>query len=588
MLSSRFLWQIWATIGGIVAVNTLVFGFIMTTQLSADARNTIHNSLHRQLTILRPMFIPYLRAGQTINGSTLDELTLGLESRITVIDKDGTVLADNRETPAVMDNHARRPEIVGARAHTVGNSERYSSTLARRMMYVALRVQDGDEPLGFIRLAVPIEVIDTQLARLQSRIFMSAAAITVISLLVGLFLARHITRPIVEMTNVAGEIARGRYELRLPINREDEIGELSLALNALASGTEVRIQDLTSSRNELAAILAGLTEGVIAIKPDGQVVHINNAAKTMLRIDPDSPDHKGLRGMGYPSEIVQAVETCLAEQVRLSLSVQVGNATLDVSVAPQGEPDDQRTVGAIVVLQDITEFLHLEKVRSDFVANASHELKTPISAIRGLVETILDDQAMEPDVQDRFLGRIRIQAIRLDNIVQDLIRLSRFDSHQRPAMNTTMVDLGWVLRQVYQSRLDDAADAGVELILELPNEHVTVEGESTALDQMVVNLVDNAIKYSGGEGRVSLRLGRQGAMALIEVEDGGIGIPEEEQQRIFERFYRVDRGRSRQLGGTGLGLSIVKHIARSHHGEVTLTSEIGKGSTFSVRIPLPG
>jgi two-component system phosphate regulon sensor histidine kinase PhoR len=266
-------------------------------------------------------------------------------------------------------------------------------------------------------------------------------------------------------------------------------------------------------------------------------------------------------------------------------TIQVNDRTLDVLVVVLQNEDASAAAGAIVVLQDVTEMLRLEQVRSDFVANASHELKTPIAAIRGFSETILDDDDMTEAVRLRFVGRIRSQATRLDNIVQDLIHLSRFDAYA-VKMQVGKIDLSSILGEVFQAKLEDAADAGIDFKIELPPEAVEVQGELTALEQMVANLVDNAFKYSGAEGTVVLRLGCTGQMAVIEVEDNGIGIAEDEQQRIFERFYRVDRGRSREQGGTGLGLAIVKHIALSHNGSVSVTSKLEKGSTFCVNIPL--
>lgn len=242
--------------------------------------------------------------------------------------------------------------------------------------------------------------------------------------------------------------------------------------------------------------------------------------------------------------------------------------------------------GAIIVLDDVTDMLHLQKIRTDFVANASHELKTPIAAIRGFAETIIDDPDMDLDTQSHFMNRIRSQAARLDNIVQDLLALSRFDNDSRPR-SVSSLDLASLIRQVYQAKSGDAADVKVDLEIELPDERLMVQGEHGALDQMISNLVDNAIKYSdSGKGKVQVRLTKQGDMAVIEVQDNGIGIPEEEQQRIFERFYRVDRARSRDQGGTGLGLSIVKHVALAHKGSVSVQSVPNDHTIFSVRIPV--
>lgn len=562
-------------------VSTIVFGWITAQQLENDVRNTLRESLQTQATILQQLALPLLENGQIATEAQVEQLARGIDHRITLINVQGKVLADNRESAGLMEDHSSRPEIVDARAHGVGTSERHSQTVRQTMLYVALRIDR--EPKGFIRVAMPLEIIQSQLSELRSRIFLSALLITTVFLIIGFLLARRVTRPLVEITDTAEQIAMGRYGLRLPGSQRDEIGKLSAAMNELASETETRIHDLTSSCNQLATILAGLTEGVIAVDMDSTILHINDAAQKMLSVDAQYLQLAQLRDLPPAAELTQSTQSCLQERISLHISIKVDERNIDVLIAPLDGLDNQ-VIGAIIVLQDITEMLHLEKVRSDFVANASHELKTPISAIRGLVETIIDDSSMDKSVLTTFLGRIQNQAIRLDTIVQDLIRLSRFDA-QDTIRRDSNVNLSEIIRAVYKAKLEDAADSGVDLMLDIPSDSIVIQGESEALDQMVSNLVDNAIKYCGDDGKVELRLSRRGQMACIEVKDNGIGIPKEDQQRIFERFYRVDRGRSREQGGTGLGLSIVKHVVGSHHGEVTVRSGLDKGTVFEVRIP---
>ncbi len=568
-------------LGGLVMVSTIVFGWITAQQLENDVRNTLRESLQTQATILQQLALPLLENGQIATEAQVEQLARGIDHRITLINVQGKVLADNRESAGLMEDHSSRPEIVDARAHGVGTSERHSQTVRQTMLYVALRIDR--EPKGFIRIAMPLEIIQSQLSELRSRIFLSALLITTVFLIIGFLLARRVTRPLVEITDTAEQIAMGRYGLRLPGSQRDEIGKLSAAMNELASETETRIHDLTSSCNQLATILAGLTEGVIAVDMDSTILHINDAAQKMLSVDAQYLQLAQLRDLPPAAELTQSTQSCLQERISLHISIKVDERNIDVLIAPLDGLDNQ-VIGAIIVLQDITEMLHLEKVRSDFVANASHELKTPISAIRGLVETIIDDSSMDKSVLTTFLGRIQNQAIRLDTIVQDLIRLSRFDA-QDTIRRDSNVNLSEIIRAVYKAKLEDAADSGVDLMLDIPSDSIVIQGESEALDQMVSNLVDNAIKYCGDDGKVELRLSRRGQMACIEVKDNGIGIPKEDQQRIFERFYRVDRGRSREQGGTGLGLSIVKHVVGSHHGEVTVRSGLDKGTVFEVRIP---
>ncbi len=585
MLRSRFLWQLCGALGATILVSTIVFGSLATSQVQTDARNNIRESLRTQAAILRQLLLPNLLNDTPISSDELVAITGGADNRITLIDARGVVIADNREEPTLMDNHLDRPEVAAAKAQDYGMSERFSDTVQQNMLYVALRVENEDQLIGFVRVAVPLRVVERQLAVLRNQILVSGTIIAAVFLVIAFLLARQFTIPISRMTDGAARIAQGDYDLRLNEDRGDEIGRLSHALNELARGTQDRIGALTSSRNTLAAILSGLTEGVIAVDLDQTILHINDSARTMLRLSTRDVVNRSLWEVVLVDEISQAVDTCLSELITVNATVKVEKKTLDISVVLLRDHDWTSAAGAIIVLQDITEMLRLEQVRSDFVANASHELKTPISVIRGFAETILDDPNIPDEVLDKFLRRIRSQAARLDHIVQDLIHLSRFDTHARK-MSVTRIDLAYLLRDVYRAKSEDATDTGVSLKLDVPEKSVEVEGEQEALDQMVTNLVDNAIKYTQADGLVSLRLRTLGRMAVIEVEDSGIGIPEEEQQRIFERFYRVDRARSREQGGTGLGLAIVKHIAQSHKGSVMVTSQPNKGSAFTVRLPL--
>ncbi len=584
MLNSRFLWHVWGVLGFTLIISTMVFGFFVADQVERDALNRIEQTMLNQALALSPAMTQYLKNNETLPQEDLVRMTPGITARITLIDAQGQVLADNKSSPDMMDNHLNRPEVIESSTRSYGVSLRYSDTLEQSMFYLAVPMRSDTGDRGFLRLALPLTSIDEQMDALQNRIFLSAGTVGVLFLFIGYFLAYRVTNPIARMTEIARNVARGDYHLRLPVDRGDEIGELAVVINELAHGAQGRIEELTHNRNQLAAVLAGLTEGVVAFDHSQRVLHINDAALNMLGLRVEQILDQPFEQIPTTREIRQIVKTCVSEKTNVVSTINVGDRTFE-STCVQLDVGFQGETGGILVLEDTTERRHLEKVRSDFVANASHELKTPISAIRGLVETIIDDPKMPEDVFSRFMERIRQQTIRLDRIVQDLLHLSRFDSSDRQK-SVARVDLGSVIRQVFQSKTYDATDAGVELELDLQVDNLVVDGEAEALNQLVVNLVDNSIKYTGDSGRVVLRLGKVGSMASIEVEDNGIGIAKDETQRIFERFYRVDRARSRDIGGTGLGLSIVKHIAQAHQGSVSVDSQIGQGTTFYVQIPL--
>ncbi|MEE2736002.1 MAG: ATP-binding protein [Pseudomonadota bacterium] len=581
MLQSRILWQLWALLGGLLIVSTMVFGWIAAKQLETDARFRLEESLKTQAISLQQLVLPHLRQNTILSDVDLRNLTSGLKHRVTLFNLEGRVLADNRHLAKFMEDYSTRPEIMQAGEKYFGVSERFSETTKENTLYVALRIDQDVK--GYVRLAMPLRVIQKQQDPMRTQIFVIAFIIAVFALLISFFITRAIMKPLVKITNTAEQMALGHYELRLSGDKNDEIGKLAAAMNDLAAETETRINDLTNNRNQLETILAGLSEGVIAIDMKCSVMHINKSAQQMLKMESVNAKGQSLHDLKQTLEVAHVAESCLYERILLHTFVKVDQRNIDVSVAPLDGLDNQ-SIGAVIVLQDITDVLYLEKVRSEFVANASHELKTPISAIRGLVETIIDDSGMKKVMVNTFLSRIKNQAIRLDNIVKDLIQLSRFDAHENIRKNDEL-DLGNLLKRTYEARLEDAEEGGVALALELPARPIFVKGEVEALGQMITNLIDNGIKYSGDEGQVKLILNKLGQMARIQVADNGMGIPLEEQQRVFERFYRVDRGRSRHQGGTGLGLSIVKHIVTAHQGEITIKSELDKGTIFEILLP---
>lgn len=585
MLKSRFLWQLYGAFGVMILVSTLVFGVLTSSRVQQDAREQIRLGLFAQASILDHVFRPYLRRGTVMTAEEYGLVGESPDTRITIIGKAGAVLADNRQAPSLMNNHSQRPEILEARRDGQGDSERYSSTVDQNLLYVAVRVDEGEDVLGFVRVAVSIVAVERQLGELRNRIYVSAAVITAFFLVLGFILARGFTHPIVEMTNVASRIARGEYNLRLPSLRHDELGELALALNNLAQGAQDRIEALTNSRDQIAGVLSGLNEGVIAVNLQQRIVHLNAAARAMLALgdEPllDAPLWEAIR----ISEISHAVDTCMREQITVNATVRRAGKVLDLTVIIMRNQETGKASGAIIVLGDFTEMVRLQKIRTDFVANASHELKTPIAAIRGFAETIIDDPDMPEDTRDHFMERVRSQASRLDSIVQNLIHLSRYDSPIDLSADSAF-NLVSLANQVFKAKSEDALDVGVTMELGLPGYPIEIEGDRGGFEQMISNLLDNAIKYTRvGDGQVALRVTTVGEIALIEVEDNGIGIADKEQRRIFERFYRIDRARSRDKGGTGLGLSIVKHVAQSHKGSVSVASQEGQGTTFSVRIP---
>ena len=514
----------------------------------------------------------------------VDELPAG--ARITLLDAGGRAVFDSSVDTATLGNLATRPEILRSISHGSGAARRSDVRAGETMLFAARAVFRDGTRVGFARIGYPNSLLEEQADDPRRQILgVACAALLSLIALAGWIIWRH-CEAVQDVVEVSAQLSGGEFHNRLPIDRDDELGVLSRQLNLFAehSSGQVEVEQQTSRR--LAAILAGLNEGVVAIDDEQRVVHLNNAAQQMLReVEGDS--------LGQPvwevvriSEIIEAVDDACSRQIASSMQIDIMARRYEVSVLALRN-GDLEGVGAIVVFQDVTDLLHLEQVRTEFVANASHELKTPIAAIRGFVETIIDDPEMPADVQDRFLQRMRVQAARIENLVQELIALSRYDA-ARQELPLAPVDFSYVVRQAFQNKEEDASDASVTLHYEAPSRPLEVQGETEALAQLVMNLIDNGIKYVDAGGRVDVRLFNVGRHAVLEVEDNGIGIAQEERERIFERFYRVDKARSAEKGGTGLGLAIVKHIVHAHEGSLTLDSVLGKGSLFTVRLPLVG
>ncbi len=589
MLRSHLLWKLYAGYSALIIICTLVFSVLISQRIERQTRADIRQSLEVRAVLLRNLSIGHFQQlPDTAFQDRIGKLGRKIETRLTVINIDGTVIADSSTNPAGMDNHGTRPEVVAARTLGRGTATRFSDTLGEKRMYLALPVQHERHIVGYARTSLSLAEIDKRVNDVRIAVLKGAGLVAVAALLLGLFAARHFIRPIVSMTRVAESMSDGNYDQRLPATRQDEIGTLAKGLNRLAASCRDRLKEIDTDRNKLAAILSGMVDGVIAIGKDERVVHMNEAAGRLLGIVPEEAIGKPIWEITRFQELCQMLRDALGDGNTLQKDMELANSARDQSVEIHGSPlhDGQGAiVGAVVVLHDTSELHRLEMVRRDFVASASHELKTPITAIRALVETLIDDKELPASKRDRFLDKIRDQSVRLSSLVTDLLTLSRLESEGR-----NVEQIGFDLRHVCldsaKALLPMAEERGITLETKVPALPIEVLGDEEAVGQIITNLLDNAIKYTTCKGRVWLRAKRQDGMAIIDVQDTGIGICVQDQDRVFERFYRVDKARSRELGGTGLGLSIVKHIALVHGGRVTLESSPGTGSTFRVFLPL--
>jgi two-component system, OmpR family, phosphate regulon sensor histidine kinase PhoR len=585
MLRSRILWKLFSGYVVLILLSTIFVGVLVSRQVEEETLIEIEQSLDVRATLLRAVALESFSSNTKVQ-KRIRTLGLNTNTRFTIINPDGTVFADSEEDPATMDNHANRPEILAARSHGHGITTRFSDTVDENMMYYALRVKRENLFLGYVRASLPLSVIDDRLSHVRTTVLFSMAISILVALVLGFIVARGFAKPLTAMTVIAESMSGGNYNQRVSIERKDEIGSLAKALNKMASSSHERLETIALDNNKLLAILSGMVEGVVAVDKSETIIHLNEAAARILGVSSDV--HSRIWEATHSQELCQVFSVALNEETEIRRKLKIVTSSIEQIVEVHASPFRDaggELVGAVAILYDVSELERLETIRRDFVANVSHELKTPITAIRGLVETLIDDEGMSPENHRLFLAKTMNQTIRLSTIVSDLLALSRLESVGLDLIRVPL-DLREVVTASIQVLLPVSEGKNICIESQIPDEPVEVLGDREALFQSVNNLLDNAIKYNSEKGTVTLHLHIDGENAVINVRDTGIGIEPLEQHRIFERFYRVDKARSRQLGGTGLGLSIVKHTALAHGGQLSVESIPGTGSTFQISIPL--
>jgi two-component system phosphate regulon sensor histidine kinase PhoR len=466
LVYSRIFLKLYAGFVIVILFSTAIVSLMISNQMQQDSLIEFEKSLSSQASILRESVRPTLLSGQVDSlQARMIQMTRDVDTRVTVISKEGAVLADTDQDPLNMDNHQNRPEIQEAFELGIGIETRYSLTLSKPMRYLALPIYDNQKLLAYIRVALPLSLIDQSVARLRNVVFVAAFITSIIALFIGFWIARNFAHPLRQMTDMAQGVTEGDYQQYLEIDRRDELGDLALALNQMA---------------------------------------------TTLR--------------------------------------------------------------------------KVETIRRDFVANASHELKTPLTAIRGFTETMLDDVDMEENTRQDFLEKIRGQTLRLSDLASDLLSLSRIESKGTAAFS--QIDLGETIKKCLSALQITAGEKKQSLKIFVPEEKVNIFADENAISQLMNNLVENASKYTAEGGSISAILTTSEKLVIIKVEDNGIGIDALEHQRIFERFYRVDKSHSQLSAGTGLGLSIVKHIVVMLKGDISVVSKLGSGTVFRISLPL--
>jgi len=590
MRSRRLLWQIYPVLVLAIILAVVAIGWYFSTVLKQFHDQDSVESLRARAELIALQIREHLEPSQQefIN-DLCRQAGVRTETRITIILPSGEVLGDTREDPKRMENHGSRPEVLAALEGGVGKSQRFSRTLQKDMMYLAVPVIADSRISGVVRTAMAVDEVNSRLVALRKQLAVGGVVAIVLVSILSLFISRRITRPLEQIKQEAERYASGQLDHRLRISGSSEIVALGQTMNEMAAQLNERISTIDKQRREQDAVLSSMVEGVIAIDSRQNVLRMNPAAAHLLEIDPDNVVGRPVQEVVRKAELLSFITAAMDSERTIEKDVLLFRGEEELCLQAHGtmlRGMGEESIGALVVFNDLTRQRRLETMRRDFVANVSHELKTPITAIKGFVETLLDGALDSRDESEQFLKIVERQVERLSVIIEDLMSLSRIEQgeeHERFDLEPEK------LAEVISESVNDctvlAEGLGITLKQEL-DQNLMSPLNAPLLEQALTNLLENAIKYSSTDSTVTIRCYEEDGRAIVRVCDEGCGIEAEHLPRLFERFYRVDKARSRQAGGSGLGLAIVKHIVQIHHGRVEVESTPGKGSDFIISLPL--
>lgn len=599
MWSSRLFWRLFLTYAALLVALSVTLDVVFLRHQREVIESEVRQRLRDEAVVLRQFAdsawdtslapVEELRATWQ---PKLEAMRHDLDTRLTLILPDGTVLADSATDARQMENHRDRPEVeqAGVLEEGVGFKRRLSESVNEPFLYLALRVGSSAEPRGFVRVALPWTPFESRFQSTVRWVWGTTALITTLVLLATFIWERRIVRPIESLTHAAEAIAAGDLSQQVVVPNRDEIGLLAAAFNSMSRELSQRIEQLRAERLEnsehsdlMETVLGSMIEGVVVIDARQRILYANRSAGPLLDLPTMQVMGRSLFEAARHPRVQKVVGEVLSgrQPERVEYEVPRTGAIVALIASPlPGKPPP----GAVLMLHNVTELRRLENLRREFVSNVSHELKTPLTTIQAYTETLLDGAMDDKNVNRQFLSRIDEQAERLHKLILDLLDLARIESTE-DAVELLPVPVAVTVQACVAEHQAVADGKQVTLLIEPPSEELSIWGDDEGLLTVLNNLVDNAVKYTPAGGRVTVRWRAEGRRVCLEVADTGIGIPKQHQARVFERFFRVDKARSRELGGTGLGLSIVKHWVQVFGGSVEVTSDLGRGSTFAVRLP---
>jgi len=506
-------------------------------------------------------------------------------ARITVITARGLVLADSQSDPQTMENHAGRPELKDALANGSGHSIRHSVTINRDLLYYAVRQPTAAGQPVLLRFALPLSTVTSVLMQFRESLWLASLLILAVVGGATLLVSRRFTNRVERLTAFSRRVAEGDFHAEPSGSSGDALDSLGSSLNQTAARLDQTIRTLTEERNLSSAILGSMVEGVAVVNASERVLFSNPSFASVLGLGSPPQPGSGLVEVVRQTELIEAVRKVLAGEARVESEIVTGTLRQHFFAATVAAVRTTQANGAVVVLHDITDLRKLERVRRDFVANVSHEFRTPLTAIQGFSETLLGGAMNDPQNRDRFLGIILEHARRLARLTDDLLMLSKMDA-DRLELELRRLPVEQLVAGCVETAQPRAVEKDLRLSVNLGQKLPDIAGDRRRLTEVLQNLLDNAIQYTPAGGQIMVSAERHDGDVVFTVSDTGIGIPQADQPRIFERFYRVDVARSREVGGTGLGLSIAKHLMEAHGGRLWVESEVGQGSQFHFSVPI--
>ena len=549
--------------------------------------SNVEKDLQRNAYLVSQIIHSYLNSEHEAGiDSRLKELEEKINARITIIKNTGEVLGETHKAVSLMENHANRPEVKTALAGQIGTAIRYSDTLDTNHLYVALPIIEQEMVQAVVRLSLPILSIQETIGLFRVTLLIGFIIAMLVAIAISILLARSFTKPIEEISDTTKKIAQGNLEEKIYTNSKDELTLLGQSINNMTKALKGHINEITTYNQSLEAILKHMASGVIVIDCLGTIKIINPEAEGIFGVKEQEvlgqPYHKVIRNYNLLENINKILNYDRWDTKIYEFSTfYPEKITLRASATPI--VNNNKIEQIVIVFHDITTLRKLEKVKTDFVANASHELRTPVASIKGFAETLLDGALEDREVALRFVNIIDQEAQRLTRLIKDLLDLSRIEMKGQ-AIEKTSIELKELLASSIAYLENQAQEKDISIFLEIDKE-IQLQGNKEMLSLAFLNLIENGIKYTPTGGRIKVAAYPKNNNVLISFTDTGMGIPKEDSSRIFERFYRVNKARTQDIKGTGLGLSIVKHIVEEHQGQIEVQSEVGKGSKFIITLP---